>query len=263
MSDFERAGDRGTRRHPGRRRLGRGADGLEPGRRPATRSRSSSRQGAEDVAATVRFAAEQRPQGQRRRERGTAPPRLARPGGDDPDQDGADAGHRRRPRGEDRPGRGRRASALELGEAAQPARALLDAGLLPRRRRDRLHARRRAELAGPQARLRLQPRAGDRAGHRRRGAAHRRRRERRRPLLGAARRGRWLRDRHRAAPRPAADRRDLRRGAALPRGGRRRRRSHLPRLGGRGARGGHLDRPLHHPAADPRRPRAAARHARC
>ena len=105
---------------------------------------------------------------------------------------------------------------------------------------------------GTQARLRLQSGQRDRARHRRWRAAHGRRRERRRPLLGPARRRRRLRDRHRPPRRPAADRRDLRRRPALPGRGRRRRGPRLPRLGGRAARRGHLGRPLHHPAADPR-----------
>ena len=105
--------------------------------------------------------------------------------------------------------------------------------------------------------------ARDRARHRRRRAADRRRRERRRPLLGAARRRRRLRDRHRPARRAAADRRDLRRRPALPGRGRRRGGPHLPRLGGGTARRGDLGGPLRHPAADPRRARAAPRRRRC
>ena len=57
-------------------------------------------------------------------------------------------------------------------------------GTSPERRRDRIHARRRAELARSQVRLGLQPREGDRAGHRRWRSPDRRRRERRRTSSG-------------------------------------------------------------------------------
>ena len=52
------------------------------------------------------------------------------------------------------------------------------------------------------------------------------------PLLGAARRRWWLRNRHRAAPRAAADRRGLRGGAAVPVRAGSRRGAPLPGLGG-------------------------------
>ena len=50
----------------------------------------------------------------------------------------------------------------ELGAAAQAHGHVLHAGLLARRRRRGLHARRRPELARPPLRLRLQPRQRDR-----------------------------------------------------------------------------------------------------
>ena len=189
---------------------------------------------AADVAATVAFAAANdlrvdRP-GDRPRRR-----RPRRPRRHDPDQDRGHARDRGRRRRAERAGRGRRAQP-RAGRGRQRARPLLAARLLARRGRDRLHARRRHELAQPQARVRLQPGDGDRAGQRRRRGAHGRRRERARPVLGPARRRRWLRDRHRASGRPAADRRDLRGRPALPRRGRRRRRADLPRLGRQRAR---------------------------
>ena len=49
--------------------------------------------------------------------------------------------------------------ALELGEEAR-RRAVLDAGVLARRREIRLHARRRSQLAGSPVRVRLQPALG-------------------------------------------------------------------------------------------------------
>ena len=69
-------------------------------------------------------------------------------------------------------GRGRRALD-RAGRGSWSARALLPARLLARRRRHRLHARRRPQLARPAVRLRLQPRQGDRAGHRRRASRRR------------------------------------------------------------------------------------------
>ena len=152
---------------------------------------------AEDVAATVRFAAAQRPQGRRP---GHRPRRRAAgaAGGHDPAQDRAHARHRGRPRGAHGAARGRRALA-RAGRGGGRARDVLAARLLARRRRRRLHARRRPQLARPPLRLRLQPGRRDRAGRRLGRAAHGRRRERPRPVLGDARRRRRLRGRHRAA----------------------------------------------------------------
>jgi hypothetical protein len=55
----------------------------------------------------------------------------------------------------------------ELSSGRGGPRAEFDARLLAGRRCDRVHARRRPQLARSALRLRLQPRAGDRAGHRR------------------------------------------------------------------------------------------------
>ncbi len=107
-------------------------------------------------------------------------------------------------------------------------RQLLAAGLVAQRGRDRLHAWRWVELARAQVRLRLQPRQRDRAGHRRRRGPDGRRRQRARAVLGPARRRRLVRGRHRAAARAAADRRGLRRHRHLPGGGRRDRDQGLP-----------------------------------
>ena len=122
---------------------------------------------ADDVAATVRFAAENglRVAGQGTGH-GAAALRAAR--GHDPDQDRADARDRGRPRRADAPGSRPACSSLELGEAAQAHGLCSLPGSSPDVGVDRLHARRRPQLARPPLRLRLQPGAGDRAGHRRR-----------------------------------------------------------------------------------------------
>ena len=65
---------------------------------------------------------------------------------------------------------------IEVTEAATPARPVPAVGLLAGRRRRRLHAGRRPELAGPQARPGGQPRDRDRARHARRAARARHRR---------------------------------------------------------------------------------------
>ena len=231
MSEFTELTIEGRVATPADAGLGRGAPRLEPGRRPAARRgrlrrerRRRRRDGRASPPATGCGSPARAP---------ATAPRAGRPRGHDPDQDrAACAGSRSTPT---RARRGSRPVCSPRARRGRPgARALLDAGLLARRRRDRLHARRRPQLAGPQARLRLQQGAGDRAGHRRRRAAHGRRRQRAGPLLGAARRRRRLRDRHRAPGRAAADRRGLRRRPALPGRGRRRGRARLPRLGRRG-----------------------------
>ena len=130
---------------------------LEPAPPTSSPSAVAFVESAEDVAATVRFADAQRPQGRRPghrpRRRPAGPAR-----GHDPDQDRAHARDRDRLRGADGAGRGRRAGARAERGRAGP-RPLLDARLRARRRRRRLHARRRAELARSPPRLRLQPRA--------------------------------------------------------------------------------------------------------
>ena len=108
-----------------------------------------------------------------------------------------------------------------VGPAAEHGLAAL-AGSSPRRRRGRLHARRRRQLARPQARPGGEQRHGDRDRHRRRRAAPRDRRRGRRPVLGAARRRRELRRRHRDGVLPAADHGGLRGHAVLPDRARRR-----------------------------------------
>ena len=214
---------------------------------------------AEDVAKTVRFAAEN---GLRVSGQGTG--HGAAPLGSLEDailiKTAKIARHRGRRRPAGRASRSRRAldRAGRSGKRPRPGR---DAGVLARRRSRRLHAGRRPQLVRACAWLRLQPTGGDRARHRRGRATDRRRRERRRPLLGAARRGRRLRDRHRPSRRAAADRRDLRRRPALPGRGRSRGGPRIPRLGGGTARRGDLGGALRHAAADPRRARAAARDA--
>ena len=94
--------------------------------------------------------------------------RLAR--GHDPRLHAAHARRRDRRRGADRARAGRHAVARghRGGDAARPVPAL---GLLAGRRRRRLHARRRPELARPQARPRRQQRDRDRARHARRASS--------------------------------------------------------------------------------------------
>ena len=165
---------------------------------------------------------------------------------------------------------------------ARPRRAL---GLVARRRRRRLLARRRHGLARPQARPGRQQRHRDRDRHRRRPPRPRRRAPARRPVLGAARRRRELRRRHRdgvPALRARVDRRrrDALAGRAGPRGPPRVERVDEDRarrghdLGapaehpGHGRRAGHGPRPLagrhrrrrhRHGRGGGRDPRAAAR----
>ena len=129
-----------------------------PGTSPPTSTPSAVAfvESAEDVATTVRFAADN---GLRVAGQGTGHGAVALRAArrDDPGQDRAHARRRGRRRARRPPGSRPASSSLELGEAAQRARPLLDAGLLARRRRHRLHARRRPQLARPPPRLRLQP----------------------------------------------------------------------------------------------------------
>ena len=93
----------------------------------------------------------------------------------------------------------------------RPARPDRPARLLAQRRRRRLLARRRHGLARPQPRPADQQPDRDRARHRRRRDRPHRRGQRRRAVLGAARRRRQLRRRHRARVPALPGERDLRR----------------------------------------------------
>ena len=86
---------------------------------------------------------------------------------------------------------------MDVTHAGCRARARGARRLLARRGRGRLHARRRPELDGPQARHGGEPRDGHRARDGGRPADPRRRRQRARPVLGAPRRRRQLRHRDR------------------------------------------------------------------
>ena len=260
MSDFTGLAIAGRIATSERFRLGGGAARLEPGGGSATqrgclrRERRGRRQGG-----ALRRRA--RPQGRRARAPVTAPSPLRSARRDDPDQDRADARRRDRPRVPAR--RGSR-QACWRSSSARPPRPTASARCRAPRPTSAWSATRSA--------------AGSAGSGRRYGFACNRvsaielvsadgeartvdAEQRRRPLLGAARRRRGLRDRHRAAPRPAADRRGLRGRPALPGRARRRRGSRLPRLGRERARGGHLDRPLPATAAASRRPRADSRPA--
>ena len=109
------------------------------------------------------------------------------------------------PRGADRPGRRRRALDRRRRGCgrAWPRRACR---LLPGCRRRRLHARRRALVALPQVRDRREPGHGDRGRHGLGRLLPHRPRQRARPLLGAPRRRRLLRDRDRDRVQPLPDR---------------------------------------------------------
>jgi hypothetical protein len=156
--------DRRPDRDAGRRRLGRSPPSLESGRRSAAGGGCVGR-------------------GRRRRLRRAAVRRRARHGGqrpgdrtrrrdarvsrrDDPDPDDPDEGHRGRwcPGSRSDRGRGCGGGARRRRAAA---RDVLAAGQLAERRHDRLPAWWRDGVARAAARLRLQPSAGDRAGHRR------------------------------------------------------------------------------------------------
>ena len=100
---------------------------------------------------------------------------------------------------------------IEVTEVASPHKLAPLAGSSPNVGVDRLLPRRRHQLARPQARPRRQQRPGDRDRHRRRPSAPRRRRQRPGPVLGAARRRRQLRRRHRDGDRPPPHARAVRR----------------------------------------------------
>ena len=212
---------------------------------------------AEDVVEIVRFAREQ---GLQRGAAGHGPQRLAaRPaGGHDPPQDLADARRRDRPRGADRPRRGR--GALARGrQGGGRARAGHARRLVAGRGRRRLHARGRLELARPPLRPRCEQRRRRRARHRRRKARPRRRRERARALLGAPRRRRQLRRRHRARVPALPDHGGLRRRPLLPGRARVRGPARLARVDPRRAGRDDVGRAAAPDAADPGRPGAAPR----
>ena len=170
---------------------------------------------AEEVAAVVRFAAEQRAAGgaaadrpQRRADGGpldeTILLKTLAPG----------PGRDRRPPRRARVGSGARwddvvpqASPLGLAALHGSTPDVSVTGYTPRRR---------PGLVRPQARARRQQRHRDRAGHRRRRDPPRQPPDRAGAVLGAARRRRQLRRRHRDGVRPVPGRRGLRRRPLLP-----------------------------------------------
>ena len=173
--------------------------------------------------------------------------------------DVADARGRDRPGGAPgaRPGRdpGRRPC-----DRRRRARARLPRRHLARRGRRRLHARRRHQLGGAQARAGHEQHHRARRGHRRRPARAHRRRERARPLLGAPRRRRQLRRGRRARVRAPRAVGDLRRLLLLADRARDRDPERLAELGRHRARGVHLARPdaqAARPAVHPRPPEGA------
>ena len=114
----------------------------------------------------------------------------------DPDQDARDARRRDRSGNAHRPRPGRRA--VDGRDRPCPrARPGRSGRILARRGRGRLHPRRRAQLAQPQLRGGREQRHGDRGGDRRRPDHPHRRGQRSGAVLGAARRRRQLRHRHR------------------------------------------------------------------
>ena len=164
--DDLRAAPRRARSRPGRRRLGRGAPGLEPRRRPAPRRRRRPRDGRRRRrrrATSPASAACASP----RRAPATTPPPLGDLADDTILVDPPHARRRRSTPTPPRPRRRRRA----VGGRRRPrlrARARRAGRLLARRRRRRLHARRRPELAGAQARPGRQQRRRRPGRHRRR-----------------------------------------------------------------------------------------------
>ena len=219
-----------------RPRVGPGPARLEPRRRPAARARRAARRrrrraGRDGVRPRQR--AQGRPAGHRpQRDRD----RVA--GGHDPRLDPADARRRDRRRGPDRPRRGRHAvGGGHRGlDAARPVPAL---GLLAGRRRRRLHARRRPQLALAQARPGGQPRHRDRARHPRRRAPARHGGRAPRAVLGVARRRRQLRRRDGDGVPPLPPRRGLRRHVPVALRAPRRAAARLARLDPHGARRDH------------------------
>ena len=139
------------------------------------------------------------------------------------------------------------------------SRARRAARLHAGRQRRRLLARRRRRLVCPKARAVHQQRHGDRARHRRRPAPPRRPRQRAGPVLGAARRRRQLRHRHRARGAALLDPGDLRRRPLLPLGAFGRGAARVARVDGRHARGDDLGGPDPAVPAHPGDPRAAPR----
>ena len=136
----------------------------------------------DDVRAIVQYAARprvaDRTAGNRPRRRGA---RLTRR--HDPAVDATHARRRNRRDQADRSCPG--GNALARGHRGNvPVRAVSPLGLLARRRRRRVHARRRPELVGAPARPRLQPCDGDRGRHRRRRASRGQRRRRTRSCSG-------------------------------------------------------------------------------
>ena len=155
MTDFSGLAIAGRVATPERLRLGPGARRLEPRGRPAAggrRLRRERRRRRRDGPLRRRATASRSPA----RAPATAPCRCRRSTGRSCSRPSACAGSRST-RGADRPGRGGRALA-RAGRGGGRARAQLAARLLARRRRRRLHARRRPQLARPPVRLRLQPR---------------------------------------------------------------------------------------------------------
>ena len=209
MSDFTGLKSRAAspcRRH----RLGRGAHRLEPRRRPEPGCVAFV-ESAEDVAASVRFAAAN---GLRVAGQGTGHGAVAaeaagrtilikteRMRGIEIDPSGPRGS---RPASCARAERGRRQHGLSSMPGSSP-----DVGVIGYTLGGGLSwlGRRTASPATGSPRSSWSPPTA---------SSHGRRRERRRPVLGPARRWRRLRDRHRPAPRPAADRRRLRRDLIFP-----------------------------------------------
>ena len=224
---------RGRRRRPRRRRLGGGPSGLEPCSRPAARRGGHPRvrrgRGGRRCVCTHRRAS-RCSAGHRPQRRG-----ARRPRGHDPAQDPPDARRHDRPGRPHCPRRGRRD--LDRGRrGCGRARPRSARRLITGCRRRRLHARRRPLVARPQARHRRQPGDGDRGRHRVGRPRANGLGERARPVLGASRRRRLVRDRHRDRVQPVPDHRGLRRHPLVPRRGGRRGAEGVAQLDGGPAR---------------------------